>query len=103
MSVRALRQSPRRRHSHRRWRPPAASAVSLSQAAAELLRFGVAGAGLDPIVSIRHIGNGRSKRVMDKLGLRFEFQTTVPATGQAVAVHAITRREFSVNDDSGTN
>jgi hypothetical protein len=40
---------------------------------------------------------------MDKLGPRFEFQATVPATGQAVAVHAITRHEFSVNDDSGTN
>jgi hypothetical protein len=102
MSVRAFRQSPRRRHTHRRRRPPAASAVSLSQAAAELLRFGVAGAGLDRIAGIRHIDNGRSKRVMDKLGLRFE-QTTVPATGQAVAVHAITRHEFSVNDDSGTN
>jgi hypothetical protein len=27
----------------------------------------------------------------------------VPATGRAVAVHAITRHEFSVNDGSGTS
>jgi RimJ/RimL family protein N-acetyltransferase len=64
-----------------------------TEAAAELLRFGLTGAGLDRVVSIRHIGNARSERVMDKLGLRFEFQTTVPATGQPVAVHAITRPE----------
>jgi hypothetical protein len=31
--------------------------------------------------------------VMDKLGPRFEFTTTVPATGQPVAVHAITRQQ----------
>jgi hypothetical protein len=40
---------------------------------------------------------------MDKLGLRFEFQTTVPATGQPVAVHAITYHEFSAHDRSGAN
>jgi hypothetical protein len=45
------------------------------------------------VVSIRDIGNARSGRVMGKLGLRFEFTTTVPATGQPVAVHAITRQQ----------
>jgi len=40
---------------------------------------------------------------MDKLGLRFEFQTTVPATGQPVAVHAITRHEFGVGDGGGAS
>jgi RimJ/RimL family protein N-acetyltransferase len=64
-----------------------------TEAAAELLRFGLTEAGLDRVVSIRDIGNVQSKRVMDKLGLRFEFQTTVPATGQLVAVHAIARGE----------
>jgi RimJ/RimL family protein N-acetyltransferase len=72
-----------------------------TEAAAELLRFGFTGAGVERIVSIRHIDNARSKRVMDKLGLRFEFQTTVPATGQPVAVHAIARHQFSVHDGSG--
>jgi hypothetical protein len=37
----------------------------------------------------------QSKHVQDKLGLRFELQTTVPAWDQPVAVHAITRQEFS--------
>jgi RimJ/RimL family protein N-acetyltransferase len=74
-----------------------------TEAAAELLRFALTGAGLDRIVSIRHIDNARSERVMDKLGLRFEFQTTVPATGQPVAVHAITHHEFSVHHGSGAN
>ena len=66
-----------------------------TEAAAELLRFAFTRAGLDRVVSIRHIGNAQSERVMDKLGLRFEFQTTVPATGQPVAVHAISHQEFS--------
>ena len=52
-----------------------------TEAAAELPRFGLTAAGLDRVVSIRDIGNARSGRVMDKLGLRFEFTTTVPATG----------------------
>jgi RimJ/RimL family protein N-acetyltransferase len=72
-----------------------------TEAATELLRFGFTGAGLDRIVSIRHIDNVRSERVMEKLGLRFEFQTTVPATGQPVAVHAIARQEFGVHDGTG--
>jgi hypothetical protein len=29
------------------------------------------------------------------LGLRFAFETTVPAIGQPVSVHAITREEFA--------
>ena len=64
-----------------------------TEAAAELPRFGLTAAGLDRVVSIRDIGNARSGRVMDKLGLRSEFTTTVPATGQPVAVHAITRQQ----------
>ena len=71
-----------------------------TEAATELLRFGFAGAGLDRVVSIRDTDNARSERVMDKLGLRFECQTTVPATGQLVAVHAIARQEFDLHDGS---
>ncbi len=73
-----------------------------TEAAAELLPFGLGDAGLDRVVSIRHVDNARSERVMSKLGLRFEFQATVPATGQPVAVHAITRREFDVRNGGGT-
>ncbi len=74
-----------------------------TEAAAELLRFGLTEAGLDRIVSIRHVDNMGSKRVMDKLGLRFELRTTVPATGQPVAVHAIARQEFSAHDPATQN
>jgi RimJ/RimL family protein N-acetyltransferase len=74
-----------------------------TEAATELLRFGLARTGLDRVVSIRDIDNARSKRVMDKLGLRFEFQTTVPATGQRVAVHAIARQEFGLHDGGGVD
>jgi RimJ/RimL family protein N-acetyltransferase len=62
-----------------------------TEAAAELLRFGLTTARLHRVVSIRDLANVRSARVMDKLGLRFELQTTVPATGQRVAVHVLTR------------
>jgi RimJ/RimL family protein N-acetyltransferase len=64
-----------------------------TEAARLLLKFGFTNCGLDRIVSIRHVDNLRSKRVMDKLGLRLAFETVVPATGQPVAVHAITRAE----------
>jgi RimJ/RimL family protein N-acetyltransferase len=70
-----------------------------TEAAEELLRFGLTEAGLDRVVSIRQVDNARSERVMDKLGLRFELQTTVPATGQPVAVHAITRQQANSRPD----
>jgi RimJ/RimL family protein N-acetyltransferase len=74
-----------------------------TEAAAELLRFGFTEAGLDRVVSIRDVDNVRSERVMDKLGLRFEFKTTVPSTGQHVAVHAIARHEFGLDNGSDAN
>jgi RimJ/RimL family protein N-acetyltransferase len=66
-----------------------------TEAVRVVLRFGFEECGLDRVVSIRHVGNVRSKRVMDKLGLRFESETTVPAHGAPVAVHAITRAEHT--------
>ncbi|MEU8817983.1 GNAT family N-acetyltransferase [Actinoplanes sp. NPDC048796] len=59
-----------------------------TEAAAEALRFGFEDGGLDRVVSIRHVHNDRSRRVMEKLGLRHEFDTVVPGHGQPVAVHA---------------
>jgi len=69
-----------------------------TEAASALLRSGFTEAGLDRIVSIPHVDNVRSKRVMGKLGLRFQVETTVPATGQRVEVHAITRDEFTARE-----
>ena len=65
-----------------------------TEGAREVLRFGFESCGLDGIVSIRHIENGASRRVMEKLGLHFDFETAVPAHGQPVAVHSISRTEF---------
>ncbi|MFI6922249.1 GNAT family N-acetyltransferase [Nonomuraea spiralis] len=64
-----------------------------TEAARRLLRFGFTECGLDRVVSIRHVDNDRSRRVMDKLGLRFAFETVVPAHGRPVAVHEITEAE----------
>ena len=69
-----------------------------TEAAAAALRFGFADLGLDRVVSIRHVDNTRSARVMAKLGIAYEFSTVVPANGQPVAVHAITRRQYAARD-----
>jgi RimJ/RimL family protein N-acetyltransferase len=65
-----------------------------TEAAHAVLRFGLMDRQLDRVVSIRHVDNDASRRVMEKLGLRFEQQTVVPATGQPVAVYAITQAEY---------
>ncbi|MEV6633000.1 GNAT family N-acetyltransferase [Actinoplanes sp. NPDC051470] len=59
-----------------------------TEAARAALRFGFDEVGLDRVVSIRHVDNERSARVMEKLGLGYEFSTIVPSTEQPVAVHA---------------
>ncbi|GLX00556.1 GNAT family N-acetyltransferase [Microtetraspora sp. NBRC 16547] len=68
-----------------------------TEAAGALLRLGFIDRGLDRIVSIRHVDNLRSKRVMDKIGMRLGFETVVPAHGTPVAVHEITRAEFDAS------
>ena len=65
-----------------------------TEAARAVLRFGFTDCGLDRIISIRHVDNDASRRVMDKLGMRFELATVVPAHMQPVAVYAITRSEY---------
>jgi RimJ/RimL family protein N-acetyltransferase len=65
-----------------------------TEAAREALHFGFLSCGFDSIISIRHVDNDASRRVMEKLGLHFDFQTTVPAHGHPVAVHSISRAEF---------
>jgi RimJ/RimL family protein N-acetyltransferase len=66
-----------------------------TEAAAEAVRLGFEEAGLDRIISIRHLENDRSARVMAKLGLRFDHETVVPGFDQPVAVHAITRDQWT--------
>jgi RimJ/RimL family protein N-acetyltransferase len=64
-----------------------------TEAAAAALRFGFEDVGLDRIISIRHVDNARSARVMKKLGLSPEFDTVVPGHDQPIAVHAISRTD----------
>ena len=68
-----------------------------TEAAAALLRFGFESLELDRILSIRHVDNVRSARVMEKLGMSHAFDTVVPEFAQPVAVHAITRAEYEVS------
>jgi RimJ/RimL family protein N-acetyltransferase len=65
-----------------------------TEAATAALRFGFLDRGLDRIISIRHVLNVRSARVMEKLGLSHEFDTVVPENHRPVAVHAITRGRY---------
>jgi RimJ/RimL family protein N-acetyltransferase len=62
-----------------------------TEAATAALRFGFEGCGLDRIISIRHVDNARSRRVMEKIGLAYEFDTVVPGTGRPVSIHAAAR------------
>jgi RimJ/RimL family protein N-acetyltransferase len=65
-----------------------------TEATREALGFGFESRGFDAVISIRHVDNEASRRVMEKLGLHFDFQTEVPSHGQPVAVHSISRTEF---------
>lgn len=71
-----------------------------TEAARATMRFAFEDRGLDRLVSIRHVENLASQRVMEKLGMHRELDTTVPATGQPVVVHAITRDQF--RSDAGS-
>ncbi|MFI5845986.1 GNAT family N-acetyltransferase [Catenuloplanes sp. NPDC051500] len=62
-----------------------------TEAATAALRFGFDELGLDRVISIRHPENVRSARVMEKLGLAYEFDAVIPVYHQQVAVHAIAR------------
>jgi RimJ/RimL family protein N-acetyltransferase len=62
-----------------------------TEAATAALRFGFESAGLDRVISIRHVDNHRSARVMAKLGLTHEFDTTDPSDDRPLAVHSLTR------------
>lgn len=65
-----------------------------TEAAEAALRFAFDEAGLDRVISIRHVGNVRSGRVMAKLGMRHYLDTVVPEVGQPVAVCELTRAEY---------
>ncbi|WP_433424901.1 GNAT family N-acetyltransferase [Microtetraspora malaysiensis] len=66
-----------------------------TEAASEVLAFGFREVGLDEIVSVAHVDNTASLRVMAKLGMRPERRTAVPSTGRPVQVTVITREEYA--------
>ncbi|HEY2668847.1 MAG TPA: GNAT family N-acetyltransferase [Rugosimonospora sp.] len=72
-----------------------------TEGAVAAMRFGFVDRGLDRIVSIRHVDNRASGRVMDKLGMRFDRETLVPAHGKPVVVYALTREEYLAGRASG--
>lgn len=58
------------------------------------LRYGFENLGLDRIVSIYDPDNHASRRVMDKLGMRWERDTTHPEFGHPVRVLALDRSDW---------
>ncbi|WP_308164267.1 GNAT family N-acetyltransferase [Nonomuraea sediminis] len=66
-----------------------------TEAAREVLAFGFGKLALEEIVSIAHVDNHASLRVMAKLGMRPTSRTTVPASGAPVEVTAITSAEYA--------
>jgi RimJ/RimL family protein N-acetyltransferase len=65
-----------------------------SEAATEAMKFGFESCGLERLISIRHVDNARSARVMEKLGMRHTFETVVPGHEQPVAVHVLSKQEY---------
>lgn len=57
-----------------------------TEAALAVRRFAFEDVGLPELVSIRHVDNTASGRVMEKLGFSFDRTTTVPDDGQPVSV-----------------
>ena len=67
-----------------------------TEVAQEALRFGFTDVGLDRIISICHVDNHASVRVMTKLGMQPDRVTTMPDRGPQVRVLALTREAFTV-------
>jgi RimJ/RimL family protein N-acetyltransferase len=58
------------------------------------LRFGFEDLDLDRIISIRHRDNLASGRVMDKLGMTLDRETTLPANGWPLLIYALERDDW---------
>lgn len=68
-----------------------------TEGARAVLADGFERVGLDEIISIRHVDNEASGRVMDKLGLQFVRATTVPSHGRPVVVTALSRATWATS------
>ncbi|MEZ5407770.1 MAG: GNAT family N-acetyltransferase [Acidimicrobiales bacterium] len=65
-----------------------------TEAARDVLGFAFDDIGLDRLVSIRHVDNDASGRVMAKLGFQPFLQTVVPLYNQPVTVSRLTAEEY---------
>lgn len=66
-----------------------------TEGAAASLRRAFTDLGLDRVISVRHVDNDASGRVVDKLGLRLDRRTVHPVSGVPLLVTAITRDEWA--------
>jgi RimJ/RimL family protein N-acetyltransferase len=65
-----------------------------TEAAHAALRFAFTDRGLDRVVSVHQVGNDASGRIMQKLGMRLDRETTQPSCGRPVRVYAINRHDY---------
>ena len=65
-----------------------------TEAASEVLRFAFDDVGLVQLLSIRHVDNDASGRVMDKLGFQTYLRTVVPVYEQPVSVSRLTVEQY---------
>lgn len=65
-----------------------------TEAARDVLRFAFDDIGLDRLLSIRHVDNDASGRVMEKLGFQAYLRTVVPVYGQPVTVSRLTAEQY---------
>ncbi len=57
-----------------------------SEAARAVLEYAHTVLGLKRLISVCHVENGASRRIMEKLGLKFERKTTTDAMGLEISV-----------------
>ena len=65
-----------------------------TEAARAAVEFGLLDRGLAKIVAIVQVGNGASERVMQKISMQFERETSDPGSGRPVRVYEISRAAF---------
>lgn len=65
-----------------------------TEAASDVLRFAFDDIGLDQLLSIRHVDNEASGRVMEKLGFQSYLRTVVPVHEQPVSVSRHTGEHY---------
>lgn len=71
-----------------------------TEAARAVLDFGFTDGGLDRIISIHQTGNDASGRIIQKLGMQLDRETT-DVRGRPVRVYAISRDERAAGSPTG--